>query len=84
MKRARCDSALCNARQSLTVYLDDVIRTAEWNHIDLERNTNMDLVRFLYGQSVKLYQKEIDEPVWMETPARISKELYMIFYDLCE
>lgn len=84
MKRGKCDSALCRARSSLTVYLDKLIADAGWTFVDLERNTNIDLLRLTFGTPVKIYEIGKDKPITLTESRIITKELYEVLYELCE
>ena len=84
MKRGRCDSALCNARLSLTKYLNHRLDEAGLHSIDQERNTNRDILRLLRGNQVKLFLNGKDEKEWMKEGCLIDNHLYEVLYDLCE
>lgn len=83
MKRGRCDSPLCRARQALTIYLDKIMDEG-MIQIDRERNTNRDILHALSGNRVKLYIHKKEEKEWYQGLRLIPQELYDILYELCE
>ena len=83
MKRGCCNSSLCEARKSLTVFLDELLDERGLFDIDQERNTNLDILRLVYGDNVKVYIVGQEKPVFRKESRLIQTSLYDIFYCLC-
>lgn len=73
---------LCAARQALTEYLNTRLEKDEL-HIDLERNTNRDILFYLAGNRIRLYIEGKEESEFVQREQDISDKLFDVLLEIC-